>query len=250
MFYSWKPYQSVDERKKEAEKTIKKLQKKGKILDPVRIEGRIIAKTFWGKSWCKHLESFSDYDTRLPRGRSYARCGAIIDLKLEQGKITALVQGSEMYDITINIEQVDQQKWQNIIQKCTGEISSVIELLQGKISENVMGIITDKTNGLFPDLSNIKMKCDCYDWAKMCKHIAAVFYGIGARLDEKPELIFTLRGVDYKELISSSTINFKSTKQAKGKVVEDQDLASLFGIDIEDSIVKTSKKAKNKKKNS
>jgi uncharacterized Zn finger protein len=29
----------------------------------------------------------------------------------------------------------------------------------------------------------------------MCKHVAAVLYGIGARIDERPELLFLLRSV-------------------------------------------------------
>ena len=136
MYGGWdsRPYESVAKRKRKAEQTIVNMEKKGRKLFPIRIEGRKLTKSFWGNAWCKHLESFSDYATRLPRGRSYARHGSVINLESQNGKIEALVQGSEIYDVSITIQKVENQKWQVILRKCAGEIASIIELLQGKIS--------------------------------------------------------------------------------------------------------------------
>src|SRR6266436_5321118 len=149
MFGDWgfRPYVSVAERQKKAAKAIAKKLKKGEKVTPVQISGRMIATTFWGKSWCDHLESFSDYENRLPRGRTYVRNGSVIHLKIEKGIIEALVQGSSLYKVKIIIKCVDDKKWQTISESCSHEIDSVVELLQGKLSSSVMKTITDQQNG-------------------------------------------------------------------------------------------------------
>ena len=227
------PYVSAKERKKKAEKVIAQMQKKGEKVTPVRIEGRIIAKTFWGKSWCQHLESFSDYENRLPRGRTYARNGSVIHLKIATGKIEALVQGSSLYEIHITIKDAEPKRWKTIIGQCSGEIDSVIELLQGKLSTSVMKTISNKESGLFPKPSDISLGCSCPDWAGMCKHVAAVLYGVGARLDEEPELLFKLRNVNHLDLIHSSTLKVPHKTNKGAPAVSDDELSNLFGIDLD-----------------
>ena len=229
----FRPYVSVAERRKKAEKAAAKMAKKGEKVTPIRIDGRTIAKTFWGKAWCDHLESFSDYENRLPRGRTYVRNGSVIHLSIETGKIEALVQGSALYKIKIDIKCVDNKKWHQILDNCSGEIDSVIELLQGKLSSGVMKTITDKQNGLFPQPKEISLGCSCPDWAEMCKHVAAVLYGVGARLDEEPDLLFKLRHVDHLDLINKASLKAPLRRSGKAKVVEGQDLSNLFGIEIE-----------------
>ena len=234
--FAWPPYVKVADRKKQAARTITKMNKNGKKLSPVQIEGRKIAKTFWGKAWCDHLESFSDMINRLPRGRTYVRNGSVLDLKIAAGVANALVQGSSLYKVQISIRAIGQEKWRLIKEKCSGEIGSVIELLQGKISASVMTIITDKKNGLFPAPNELTMKCSCPDWSEMCKHVAATIYGIGARLDEEPELLFTLRKADHLELIEKAAMKMPAKGSSKTKIIQDQDLSSLFGVDISDEV--------------
>ena len=233
--WGWRPYVSVGEKKRQAEQVVAKMKKKGQRISPVKVEGRTLANTFWGKAWCDHLESFSDYENRLPRGRSYLRNGSVVHLDLEKGKIEALVQGSSLYKVQIDISAVSQKKWQAISRKCSGEIGSIVELLQGKLSSSVMSTITDKEQGLFPLPKEIKLNCSCPDWADMCKHVAAVLYGIGARLDHEPELLFKLRKVDHMELVNNVNLNTKSARPAKSAVIKDQNLSDLFGIDIDES---------------
>ncbi len=174
-----------------------KLTKKaGRLASPVVLAGRTIAGTFWGKAWCDNLEAYSDYANRLPRGRTYIRNGSVVDLQISEGKIASYVSGSELYEIEIKIKPLPHRLWKTIQTECAGKIDSLIELLQGKLSSAVMQVVTRQQTGLFPSPKEIDLDCSCPDWAGLCKHVAATLYGVGARLDEKPELLFLLRGVD------------------------------------------------------
>jgi DNA-3-methyladenine glycosylase I len=230
----YRPYVSVAKRKTQAARKAATLKKKGQILKPVIIEGRTIAKTFWGKAWCDNLESYSDYENRLPRGRTYVRNGSVIDLQVNNGEISALVSGSSIYKINISISSIISNKWKNLVSECSGKIESLIELLQGKFSKGVMEIITHPEKGLFPHPKEIKLSCSCPDWADMCKHVAAVLYGIGARLDERPEELFLLRQADHFELLAKASITtLKIQSDHDAPSIADSDLSALFGIEIE-----------------
>jgi len=227
-------YVPVAERAALAAKQVAALEKKGKKLSPVRLEGRAIASTFWGKAWCQNLESYSDYENRLPRGRSYVRNGSVIDLRIEPGKVTALVQGTHLYTVTIGISPVDPGRWKTIVAECGGKIDSVVELLQGKLSKAVMEVISHKETGLFPAPRQIKLGCSCPDSASMCKHVAAVLYGVGARLDTQPDLLFRLRGANPTQLITTAAKGAVLGGRAPAKEKRlGADLASVFGIDLD-----------------
>ena len=231
-WYSYRPYVSVAERRKKSAKEAAKMAKKGISLIPVEIKGRTIASTFWGKAWCKHLESFSDYENRLPRGRTYVRNGSVIDLKIEPTKITAQVMGSSLYKQTISIKPIAEAGWKSIKNTCSGRIDSLVELLQGRLSDAVMTVITDRDRGMFPLPSEIKMNCNCPDSAGLCKHLAAVLYGVGARFDHQPELLFTLRQADHMELITEA-VSSQAFPDSGSTDIETASLADVFGIDID-----------------
>jgi uncharacterized Zn finger protein len=230
----WRPYVSVAERRQAGARHAAKLAKKGRKVSPVVIEGRTIAKSFWGKAWCDNLESYSDYANRLPRGRTYARNGSIVDLQIAAGRVTAIVSGSDIYEIGIDIVALDRKRWRALIQECGGRIGSAVELLRGTFSNQVMEILARPKTGLFPAPKDIRLSCSCPDWADMCKHVAAALYGVGARLDAEPELFFTLRQVDQTELISeAATARAIGSGAARGKkaIAADQ-LADVFGIEL------------------
>ncbi len=231
--FEYRPYVTVEERRLKAAKMAKKMAKKGEKLSPVEIKGRTIARTFWGKAWCEHLESFSDYENRLPRGRTYARNGSVIDLQIEIQQVKAMVMGSELYHIKIDIKPLPKAKWQKIKKQCSGNINSMLDLLQGRLSESVMKVITDRDNGLFPKPDEISLDCSCPDWATLCKHVAAALYGIGARLDHQPELLFILRGIDHTELIDESLDETSFEMDKGGDVLADDALSDIFGIDMD-----------------
>jgi len=253
------PYVPVAERRRAAARLVEKLKKKGQTLHPVMIEGRTIAKTFWGKQWCQNLDSYRDYENRLPRGRTYVRNGSVVDLNMGAGEITALVSGSSIYTVKITIASVLPSQWESIVKDCSGQIDSLIELLQGRFSKGVMEIMTKAERGLFPHPKEMTLTCSCPDYATMCKHVAAVLYGVGARLDEHPEALFLLRQANHLDLIENATwrsIENKTfsekDKNNKNKKLE-ADLSSLFDIEMADSPspIKVSipkKKIKEKKK--
>ena len=231
-FYSWRPYVPVAQRRAKARKETAKLAKKGKNIQPVELNGRKIAASFWGKGWCDHLESFSDYDNRLPRGRTYVRNGSVCHLEVQTGRVEALVSGSELYKVIIDIAPLVRKTWESIQAKCRGQIGSVLELLQGRLSDHVMGVVSDRRDGLFPQKGEIRLKCSCPDGAVMCKHVAAVLYGVGSRLDHQPDLLFVLRGVDASELISAD-VALSTNAAASGDALAESGLADIFGIDID-----------------
>ncbi len=232
----WQPYVPVAKRRAKTVREMNKLRKKGVEIEPIETKGRKIAHTFWGEAWCKHLERFSDYANRLPRGRTYVRNGSVCHLAIKKGKIEAIVSGSTLYHVTIDIAALSQAKWEKLRKQCAGQIGSILELLQGRFSHQVMEIVTEPAKGLFPQPRDIKLHCDCPDWADMCKHVAAVLYGVGARLDDKPELLFLLRKVDHEALISANLdIQTATTGRGKQRRLANQDLSKLFGIDIEET---------------
>ncbi len=233
-YYEWRPYVAVAERRRKAEKKLANLKKKGQPIDAVRIEGRTIAKSFWGKSWCTNLERYSDFASRLPRGRSYVRNGSVVDLQIDKGEVRALVSGSELYTVRVTIAPAAAKRWKAICKDCAGSIDSLVELLQGRLSKGVMDRVCREGDGLFPAPEEIELSCSCPDWADMCKHVAAVLYGVGARLDERPELLFALRGVDASELLARAGQDLPLKKAAPDatKVLEDGDVAALFGLEM------------------
>jgi uncharacterized Zn finger protein len=247
----WPAYVPVAARRAKAGKELAKLRKKGRSIDPVVIEGRAIAKTFWGKAWCDNLESYHDYDNRLPRGRTYVRNGSVMDLQIAPLTVTAIVSGSELYNVEIDIDAAPKAHWQAICRDCAGGIDSLVELLQGRFSKAVMERICRQGAGLFPEPKRIRFSCDCPDYADMCKHVAAVLYGVGARLDHKPELLFQLRGVDERDLLANldPSMGLSKTGAAPEKILQADDVSALFGLDMapDEPLASVEKPARTKK---
>lgn len=245
----WAPYVPVAKRRARAAREISKLLKKGKKIEPIEVQGRKIARTFWGEAWCSHLEKFSDYENRLPRGRTYVRNGSVCHLAIAKGTVEAMVSGSELYTVRITISPLSAKKWNNLRNQCTGQMGSMLELLQGRFSNHIMEIVTDQNQGLFPTPSEITLACDCPDWAEMCKHVAAVLYGVGARLDHQPKLLFLLRDVDHEELITAELdIQSVTSREGKRRRLAGADLTDVFGVDMDEPATPGSEKSAVRKK--
>src|SRR3989441_3775840 len=223
-------YVSVGERRAKAILQARKLEKRGRVLEPVRLEGQRIASSFWGKEWCKNLESYMDFSNRLPRGRTYLRSGAVVDLRLSAGQIDALVAGSSLYEVSVRIDKLARKRWGAVIKRCAGHIDSVVGLLQGRLPETVLEAPIDRRAGLFAAPEENDLTCSCPASPSLCKHIAAVLYGVGARLDEKPELFFTLRSVALDELVAKSAL--RRAAPAK-EALDGGSLEGIFGIELD-----------------
>lgn len=227
---------TVAEQRSRATAAVARLGKKGDALDPVRPIAGAIAKTFWGKAWCSHLESLGDYSNRLPRGRSYVRHGAVIDLRIEEGEVRARVQGSALYEIVITIRPVAAPRWKKLVSACGGSVGSIFDLMSGALPKPVIAKVTDPREGMFPLSGEISFDCSCPDYASMCKHVAATLYGVGARLDERPELLFVLRGADHHALVSEATarvVDQATAAPVTAKLLDTDALSDVFGIALD-----------------
>ena len=119
-------------------------------LKPVSSQGLTIARSFWGKGWCDHFEAMADFDNRLPRGRTYCRNGSILHLEVAAGGVGAVVAGSDIYYIIMNVKPLPPERWQAINNACQGSIATVIDLLKGTLSPEIMKVICDPKTGMFP----------------------------------------------------------------------------------------------------
>ena len=228
-------------RQRRAVREMEKLKKKGYAISPITVKGRELAKTFWGKAWCRNLEQYSDFKSRLPRGRNYLRSGYVLDLQIGAGEINGFVMGSgiymgsDVYKVTLKIRPTTKARWRAICSDCVGEIGSLVELLQGRLAKGVMERLCLQNTGLFPSPKDIKLSCSCPDWAKMCKHVAAILYGVGSRLDEQPELLFRLHKVNEAELIAKAgkKLSLSSAQEVPANILDsNEDLSAMFGLDI------------------
>jgi uncharacterized Zn finger protein len=236
-FSGFQPYVRVADRRAMAAKELAARSAKGNPAEPVVITGRAIAHTFWGKSWCENLERYSDFESRLPRGRTYVRNGSVIDLRVSKGKVEASVMGSSLYKVTVTVAPVRPERWAELRRDCAGTVDSLVELLAGRLSTAVMTRLCERATGLFPQPSELTLRCSCPDYATMCKHVAATLYGIGARFDTRPELLFDLRNVSPTDLItgiSGAGVLGKTAPSARA-LDDDDDLSAMFGIDLDDA---------------
>ena len=241
---NFEPYVPVGVRRaRGAREAARVLGRKGRTASPVVIEGRRIARTFWGVAWCENLERYSDFANRLPRGMSYARNGSVIDLAVSPGRVDALVAGRALYEVKVAIEPLPRARWSAIRRECAGRVGSLIELLEGRLAEQVMEVLVRERTGLFPSPKEIALSCSCPDWAYLCKHLAAVLYGVGARLDAEPGLLFTLRQVDQMELVEAagSAPLVGATESERG-LGAGEDLGALFGIELDTAPAKAATK--------
>jgi len=227
-------YVSAAERRRRIASALRDLERRGLDPAPVVIPGREIAATFWGRAWCEHVEGLADLATRLPRGRSYVRSGAVVDLRVEPGAVRARVCGTELYASTVRVARLPRARWDAVRRACTGRIASLVALLAGKLPDAAMEVLSDPERGVFPGSDELELGCTCPDGARLCKHLAAVLYGIGARLDREPELLFVLRGVDAEDLVAEA--GDAASRVAGGgaaAALPPGALAEIFGIELE-----------------
>jgi uncharacterized Zn finger protein len=233
MWYDGQRYVSASERRDNARRQMAARRQGGKPVTPIEpIRGRGIARTFWGQAWCRHIECLSDFASRLDRGKTYVRNGSVCHLEIKPGKVEAIVAGQTTYDVSVHIDPLEPERWAAIKERCAGRIGSLVELLQGRFSDDVMAVLTDAAAGMFPRADDFRLDCSCPDFARLCKHLAATLYGVGVRLDERPDLLFTLRGVDAGELLAAAAGAKVADVDPAAQALDAGELSAIFGVEI------------------
>ena len=191
---SWGYYEPT--RRREAKGGIQARSKRGAF-----------GETWWGRRWMQTLESFG-MESRLTRGRSYARSGQVLTLECASGSVAATVQGSQPrpYMIVIELKDFTETEWERVIEYLRGEPSLVARLLGGELPEEIEEVFKEAKLALFPTRQKeIVAACSCPDWGDPCKHVAAVFCLLAEELDRDPFLIFALRGRTREALLGKLT---------------------------------------------
>ncbi len=165
------------------------------------------------------------------------KCPAEATVEIERAFIASWGDPAAAANHNVTVQPVQSAQWKSICQDSAGSIPSLVEILQGKLSTAIMQRICEPGKGLMPTPKEISFDCSCPDWAGMCKHVAAVLYDVGARLDQQPELLFTLRHVDAKDLIQVAdgglVTALKASRAPKAaKVLDDSLLADVFGLEM------------------
>ena len=153
--------------------------------------------SWWAKRWIAVLESF-DIGARLGRGRSYARNGQVLAIDVQEGKVTAKVQGSrpQPYEVKIEVKVLAAEEWKQVLRALSGQALFVAKLLAGEMPQDIEEVFKAAKLSLFPQKqADLKTACSCPDWSNPCKHIAAVYYLLGEEFDRDPFLLFRLRGL-------------------------------------------------------
>lgn len=173
--------------------------------------------TWWGKAWVDALEHRARLDpNRLGRGRSYARRGSVLDLRVDPGVVSATVQGSRVtpYEVTVRIRAFSGDEWDAVLDVVSAQIGRVAALLDGELPPEVVDDAQAAGLELLPDAGEVKTACNCPDFAVPCKHSAAVCFLIADALDEDPFVLLLLRGRRRDELMSA----LRSRRSAGGDV--------------------------------
>jgi len=180
---------------------------------PIRVQGGLktksergaIGETWWSKRWLHTLEAFG-MGARLTRGRSYARQGQVLSIKVEAGRVKAQVQGSshEPYKITIRLQPLSDQDWEKVTEALASQAIFAAQLLAGEMPRDIEQAFATVNLSLFPKMEeDLQTNCSCPDWANPCKHIAAVYYILAEQFDADPFLLFKLRGRTKEEMIEA-----------------------------------------------
>ncbi|MHB1785409.1 MAG: SWIM zinc finger family protein [Acidimicrobiales bacterium] len=161
--------------------------------------------SWWGRAWVEALEQRAQLDpNRLPRGRTYARSGAVGALTLAPGEILAEVQGSRRspYAVRVRVRPFSEVDWDRLLDALAAEIGHTAALLDGELPPGVADDIRSVGLDLLPGAGELQPRCSCPDWADPCKHAAAVCYLVADELDSDPFGLLLLRGLGREEVLA------------------------------------------------
>lgn len=232
---SWSSREEVEEARERLTREIARRRADGEPLTALTApkSGHLCAQ-FWGRAWCRHLQDMTAYEGRLAPGRTCLRQGRVHDLTIHPGEVQALVADQTLHTTRLRIRPLPTEAWDRLQQAAAAAAPSLLDLLAGQLGENLLRLLCDPENGLFPRADEIRFDCDCTDDAEPCKHAAAVFYGVGLHLDAHPESLFLLRGADPARLLTEAAREAGASLDTGSTELATDDLGTLFGIDLDD----------------
>jgi uncharacterized Zn finger protein len=226
-FKMWGPYVSKAEKMKQARKKQEALKKSGFKIQTVNVP-RKITQTPQGHAWLEMVEDLTSDSGRQSRAKTLARGGAILHLAVTEGKITAIVQGSDTYDIEIEVSALSLKQWQTVAVAC-GKKATATKLLSTTFNPAMIEVIFDQRKGLLPSEQDLDIYCSCPDYSTYCKHALTCFYAVSSLLDENPSLLFTLRSVPLAKFMAHAQAHTSTTKRP---AMDKEAISEIFGIDL------------------
>jgi len=161
--------------------------------------------TWWGRAWVDALEQRARLDpNRLPRGRDYAREGAVGELVLAPGEARARVQGRRVspYDVRVRVRRFTDDEWDQVLDAISAQLGRAAAMLDGDLPPQVAGDVAAAGLDLLPGAGEVGPRCTCPDDADPCKHSAAVCYLVADALDADPFTVLLLRGRTRGEVLA------------------------------------------------
>lgn len=232
---SWSSREQAEEARARLAREIARRRAEGEPLTAVTApkSGHLCAQ-FWGRAWCRHLQDMTAYEGRLAPGRTCLRQGRVHDLTIHPGEVRAIVADQTLHTTRLHIRPLEAETWNRLQQAAAASGPSLLDLLSGRLGEDLLRLLCDPETGLFPRADEIRFDCDCTDDAEPCKHAAAVFYAVGLELDARPEALFLLRGADPTVLLAEAAREAGASLQAAANDLAANNLGALFGIDLDD----------------
>lgn len=232
---SWPSREEAAEARERLTREIARRRAGGEILTALTApkSGHLCAH-FWGRAWCRHLQEMTAYEGRLAPGRTCLRQGRVFDLTIHPGEVRAVVADQTLHTTRLHIRPLEAETWNRLQQAAAASAPSLLDLLAGRLGEDLLHLLCDPDSGLFPRANEIRFDCDCTDDAEPCKHAAAVFYGVGLHLDVHPAALFLLRGADPARLLAEAAREAGASLSTAAADLASEDLGALFGIDLDD----------------
>jgi uncharacterized Zn finger protein len=217
-------------------------------------------RTWWGQAWVEALEQRARLDpNRLPRGREYARSGAVGSLTLAPGEARAQVQGrkTEPYHVRVRVRRFTDEEWDRVLTAIAGRLRHAAALLDGELPPEIAEDAASAGLDLLPGGGEIGPRCDCPDDADPCKHSAAACYLVSDALDADPFVLLLLRGRTRDQVLAGvrarrrgapgnaaprpeapqaeASGNGRSREAAAGRIAEDVgvDARAAFGAPVQ-----------------
>lgn len=232
---SWSSPEEAEEKRERLAREIVRRRAEGEALTALTApKSGHLCRQFWGRAWCRHLQEMTAYEGRLAPGRTCLRQGRVFDLILQPGEVRAVVADQRLHTTRLHIRPLEAETWSRLQQAAAAAAPSLLDLLSGRLGEDLLRLLCDAGTGLFPRADEIRFDCDCTDDADPCQHAAAVFYGIGLELDTRPEALFLLRGAEPRILLAEAARDARASLAAPASELATEDLGHLFGIDLED----------------